>query len=349
MKRLACAFLTLVLLMTGLSCLADEDPIYFEATLANALDYSLEEWFSTSYNRALLTVLLTLDMASEAVIGQSMWTNLLKNETFICFQPIGILLINGYVDDDLIAIGYRSLPNTAVYDIQDTSYTSEFMPLYIVAAMSKRDEYYINDSNDIMTAVSNIYDIITTSTLQPATTSTGPLEKAIQYLAASGQSFSFYKEFIENFMQDIEESPNSDLTNTEQSEDRSIIELLDSYIVEAMDGDKTESAEPRSSDFDATTCTIDFDLRDGYKTIGCNDGMGHYKVYQSAGEDSTGEALEYHPFTNEKILQVLFRLIPSFSEIEGKLPDGKHLKLLIWITDDDRCYITDDNIIDFKY
>ena len=349
MKRLACAFLTLVLLMTGLSCLAEQHVIPFVATFANALDYSSEEWFSTSYNRALLTVLLTLDMDSVAVTGQSMWTNLLKNETYISYEPDGTLFIAGYVDDDIITIGYNSLAVLAFYLIQDTSETSEIIQLSIEENMSKKDYYYINDRNDIMTAASNIYDIITTSTLQHATTSTGPLEKAIQYLAASGQSFSFYKEFIENFMQDIEESPNSDLTNTEQSEDRSIIELLDSYIVEAMDGDKTESAEPRSSDFDATTCTIDFDLRDGYKTIGCNDGMGHYKVYQSAGEDSTGEALEYHPFTNEKILQVLFRLIPSFSEIEGKLPDGKHLKLLIWITDDDRCYITDDNIIDFKY
>ena len=59
--------LCLVLAMLTVGCMAglceettaseEDDVISFEQTLANALDYSAQEWFSNSFNRALLTIM----------------------------------------------------------------------------------------------------------------------------------------------------------------------------------------------------------------------------------------------------------------------------------------------------
>ena len=78
--------LCLVLAMLTVGCMAgrceettaseEDDVISFEPTLANALDYSAQEWFSNSFNRAFLTILLAADLGGsveENTVSIDLW------------------------------------------------------------------------------------------------------------------------------------------------------------------------------------------------------------------------------------------------------------------------------------
>lgn len=116
------------------------------------------------------------------------------------------------------------------------------------------------------------------------------------------------------------------------------VEILDSYINNIVDCSNKETWELESTDFDSDYCIVQFDLRDGWKSIAIKDGEGHYRLH-------------FH-FSDEEILSACFHTITLFSKIENSLSDSKKLKceLLLYDTesvDAQKCIITAETVHDY--
>jgi len=123
--------LCLVLAMLTVGCMAglceettaseeDDEVISFEPTFTNTFDYSAQEWFSSSLNRALLTMMLGADLIQVLdeetfILGPS-----LANTTFVAKDSVKLIVYFHAEQNDLMVF-YTPVLGEAGYAYMEKS------------------------------------------------------------------------------------------------------------------------------------------------------------------------------------------------------------------------------------
>lgn len=155
LKRAFCLALALALLLSA--CALAQSDTQFEPTLTNAVDVSATEWYSTSYNRALLTVLLLLDCDELLVEGDLLdTTGAVVDTTYVGRGDSVLVAYYHAVDGDLI-IMYNpeiGIADYMVLDSYDEAKAEFFMESFCP------DGYYENNISDVMTVGDELMEIL---------------------------------------------------------------------------------------------------------------------------------------------------------------------------------------------
>jgi len=109
-----------------------------------------------------------------------------------------------------------------------------------------------------------------------------------------------------------------------------IIDAADGYIATIARCENKESWTLRSEGYDPDYCTLEFDLREGWKVLSIDDGEGSYRAY--------------YYFSDEEIISAFFHMITLFDELEESLPEGKALQCKLLISDEQKYVVTSDTI-----
>lgn len=144
--------------MTGL-CEEETDGIAFEPTIANEFEYSSAEWFSSGFNRALLTVGMLLDL--NAIIDKNVinFGEAIAESTYVARDGINLLLYYHGEQNDLFVV-YAPLTGEAIYNVRDK--VDDSFVLYILKGIAD-DGCYKNDLEDIFEIVLLLADDTTDS------------------------------------------------------------------------------------------------------------------------------------------------------------------------------------------
>ena len=157
MKKLLCLALALTLLLSACAFAVAEEDTGFEPVLCNALDSSLERWYATSLNRAMLTVLLALDynlgVEGEGAIDT---TGCVADTTFVGRDGTVLVVYYHCIGNDLILL-YAPDEGLADYTIID-SYDDE-MAQFVLGSVCD-DGYYENDMDDIISANDMLTEVL---------------------------------------------------------------------------------------------------------------------------------------------------------------------------------------------
>ena len=163
MKKLICVVAVLALLCACVSALAENssaNTLTFTHTLTYGMDNSVSDWYATETNRCLLTISLGLDLGiAFPDIPVSTW---LTNTTIVG-KDGNTLCVIGYTDDQLLAITFSPLLNTAACittDISGIGQQSSVADLLIdsVAQSTCNDGYYTNSTTTMLTVLQQLND-----------------------------------------------------------------------------------------------------------------------------------------------------------------------------------------------
>lgn len=160
MKKVLCVILTLFLCIIPVSLAENTDEIIpYEANIANSADRTASEWFSTSMNRALLTILLLYDLPSDSSLVGG---NILAGTTYLGKAGSTCILL-GRDNDKMVSIYYVPLLKEASYSIHDLTYASDSaLDITAERVFSENcDNYYKNDDEDILRCVQLLIDKMT--------------------------------------------------------------------------------------------------------------------------------------------------------------------------------------------
>ena len=149
--------LALLLLMgCAISALGDIDTLQYEPTLTNAMDYSASTWFSTSSNRAMLSLLLTLDLVTK-YDSQSQYVPDLSKPSFVGKSDEDLFLTAHTQTGAQIIISYRPSTGVGFYGLHESASDSN-----VEYALSQicPDGCYKNDSSDIQAAVQLVQSVL---------------------------------------------------------------------------------------------------------------------------------------------------------------------------------------------
>ena len=158
MKRWMCVMLALVFSMGGCAAWAEpageaDEWVAFNASLTNAMDYSADDWISTDTSRAMLTLLLILDIGlsgtTELDIG-----NVFIHDTYVGAdddEARGVLLIAGQIDGKAVTIAYAPATHSAEYTLAETGLDESGTDSVLNFAMRQvcGDAYYRNDPDEL--------------------------------------------------------------------------------------------------------------------------------------------------------------------------------------------------------
>ena len=163
MKKLICIVTLFALLCACVSALAEDssaNTIEFTPTLTYGMDQSVNDWYATETNRCLLTIALGLDLGvAYPDIDVSTW---LTNTTIVG-KDGSTLCVIGYTDDQLLAITFSPLLNTAACittDISGIGQQSSIADSLIdsVAQSTCDDGYYTNSSTTMLVVLKQLND-----------------------------------------------------------------------------------------------------------------------------------------------------------------------------------------------
>lgn len=120
MKKLLCLFLSILMIFSwSTSTIASSSGTAMELdpTFTNIMDFSANEYFSTSYTRATLTILLALDLSVSENIDVDPGEN-----SYVGKDGISLLcLMHLKYSDDMIIISYVPIAECASYAIIDNT------------------------------------------------------------------------------------------------------------------------------------------------------------------------------------------------------------------------------------
>ena len=121
LKKLICLALALTMLLTACA-FAEDDEIYpFDPEVTNASGYTAEEWFSTSYNRALLSLLLVHDCDGILMEKELLdTTGCLTNPSYVGLSGTDLIVYYHCVDGDLLVM-YSPELGTAAFGLNSVS------------------------------------------------------------------------------------------------------------------------------------------------------------------------------------------------------------------------------------
>ena len=162
--------LCLVLAMLTVGCMAglceeaaasaeETKAIAFEPTLTKVFDYSAQEWFSSSANRALLTIMLAVDL--DDILDENMFApgTSLVNTTFVAKDSVSLIVCYHAEQNDLFVV-YMPIIGTATYQFMDKS--SDISTRYALEAIAD-DGYYENNLEDIVEVMKILQEVLENS------------------------------------------------------------------------------------------------------------------------------------------------------------------------------------------
>lgn len=157
--------LCLVLAMLTVGCMAglceeatasaeETKAIAFEPTITNGFDYSASEWFSSGFNRAMLAVILSLDLCNIVDKDVIDFGPALTESSFVAKDGLILVVYYHGTQDDLY-ITYMPLTGQATYQITDKS--EDYVVQYALETVVD-DGCYKNDFEDLMNVVALLKD-----------------------------------------------------------------------------------------------------------------------------------------------------------------------------------------------
>ena len=150
LKKLICLALALTMLLSACA-FAEDDEIYpFDPEVTNASGFTAEEWFSTSYNRALLSLLLVHDcdgILMEKELLDS--TGCLTNPSYVGLSGTDLIVYYHCVDGDLLVM-YSPELGTAAFGLNSVS---DDETVALVMGSFCDGGCYQNDHDDIVAAI----------------------------------------------------------------------------------------------------------------------------------------------------------------------------------------------------
>lgn len=151
-----CALLLTILMLTGSvlsTAVADEEYLTFPSLLTSVFEKSASEWYSSSYDRALFTLLLSGDFMVSTDIAPD-----LLAPSYVALCGTGLLVCFSIGGDSYIVAAFE--PSSGNSDISYERYDSAPSTL-IESALSKMGYPYIqNTSADIAEAASFLADFL---------------------------------------------------------------------------------------------------------------------------------------------------------------------------------------------
>ena len=149
MKKIISLFLVMNM-MFSLCAMAEinaTDQVYFQSSMIDSLNYKAKEWFDSSENRALLTILFALEISSQ-----------FPNEKFDCYNSLepsyvgknGPTLFIVYCNETRsLIVTYQPISGEAAYNVVNDEALNESI-LEIALRDTCEDGYYKNDVEDIV-------------------------------------------------------------------------------------------------------------------------------------------------------------------------------------------------------
>ena len=150
LKKLICLALALTMLLTACAFAESDEDNFFTPNLANSFDASTQEWFSTSYNRALLTILLILDcdktLVEKGLLDSS---GSITRSSYVGLTDDILAVYYHCVDGDLL-IMYSPELGTAAFGVNRAS---DDKTVELVLNSFCDGGCYQNNSDDIVAAI----------------------------------------------------------------------------------------------------------------------------------------------------------------------------------------------------
>ena len=162
-RKIATRAVGLILIMALLlaSCVAfaeddDSKGVEFEAELTNCIDMSVGKWFATSENRALLTLLLSLDLSRVVDKSEFDVSNAWLNRSYVAMGDgtLGVYL-HGEKQDCIII--YSSVAGVATYVMHDICADSV---VRLTLSSVFEDGYYENSLGDMAEVAGKLNDAL---------------------------------------------------------------------------------------------------------------------------------------------------------------------------------------------
>ena len=147
--------LSLVLVLCTLlacSAMAEMDAsesITYVPTLANSIEASASEWYATSENRALLTILLGLEITSQ---DERYGLSDFVGKSYVGKDGESMLIVMCGEAADLVVV-YQPSIGTALYDFTEPSSSDS---VTYALGESCADGYYLNSIDDLITVSETI-------------------------------------------------------------------------------------------------------------------------------------------------------------------------------------------------
>lgn len=156
MRRFLCIVLVFILVIISTAAFAaDDDWVDFEPILVNGMDNSSSTWMSSSYNRALLTWLLVLDLY---VSGYQIDDIVLTDVSYVgrAKEAIDLTIAAGLKNGKCLIIVYNPVLKNASWTEGISNNAS-----YIEHLLNKvTDNCYKNSLGDLMEVAETISGII---------------------------------------------------------------------------------------------------------------------------------------------------------------------------------------------
>ena len=133
----------------------ESSAVMFEATITKLLDNQAKEWFASEEMRAMVTILLSLDLSSELDKDSEAYPDLSQN-TYVGKSSLDLIVyLHGQKKD--VTIMYRPITGDAGYTIMNAS-TDEVVEIIMGAVCS--DGYYKNDAETMYVIAQQIGEIL---------------------------------------------------------------------------------------------------------------------------------------------------------------------------------------------
>lgn len=148
--------LCLVGFVNGVAAYAEDESIPFDPTLTNLADQTSSTWYSTSSSRALLTVLLGLDLATSL---DTFDTDCIFNPSYVAeLEQDGISILCVFFtegDNAGYYVLYSPLAEIAYYDRLDIDSDSLEWMIDLLS-----DSYYENDLEEILSVAKELVEAL---------------------------------------------------------------------------------------------------------------------------------------------------------------------------------------------
>ena len=151
MKKLIACLLLCCILITSALAVESTLNIEFDAKLTNNTNLTAREWFSDSYMRASLTVMLFAELATQSDTSFNA-AAALSNSTFVGREG-SALVVFGYTDGKILSVFYVPQTGSASYGIIELGDESDSMMEFFIDTFMKSyctDGIYKNSTSDIM-------------------------------------------------------------------------------------------------------------------------------------------------------------------------------------------------------
>ena len=172
-KRKSISLITLILVLSLAvsSAMAQKeykigDYYDFEPELANAMKLN---WYSSAENRAMLSLVLAIQVADNRVIGDAnVFTDFLYNPSYIgrstqktASGNMNMYVVLGQYGDYFLYILYSPEAKQASFFLQNNTYGSSLSDMQMELLIAKLcDEYYKNETTDMLNAVSELQKLL---------------------------------------------------------------------------------------------------------------------------------------------------------------------------------------------